>query len=204
MTTIPSDRSTDSINDCRRGHSAAGPVYILVSATKSAGGGRLCRDIDQFRSAAFTPKAVSERDVAYWVLNASLREGTLWVFLIKRAWAVQAILQHSTSGHLVSGRGFWAPEGINCYFSAPDMMIWGRLYILRSRDERERGLFISFAYVVRVCCCVVEIWWIPPRICKLQQQMVVLAVYTTEYYSAIDFFILRRLATFARRDWSSP
>lgn len=37
-------------------------------------------DIDRFRSAAFTPKAVSECDVACSVLNVSLREGTLWVF----------------------------------------------------------------------------------------------------------------------------
>lgn len=80
---------------------------------------RPCRDIDWFRSAAFTPEAVSDCDVAYWVLNASLREGTLWDFLIKRAWAVLVILQHSSSGHLVFRPGLFfggGPEGINCYF----------------------------------------------------------------------------------------
>lgn len=72
-----------------------------------------------------------------------ITKGYLWVFLIKRAWAVQAILQHSVSGHLVSGRGFWAPEGINCYFFALDMTILGMAVYFVERVEWERGCFSS-------------------------------------------------------------
>lgn len=179
-TTIPSDQSNDSVNRCRRGHFATG-IYLDLLLLRSqpapqslrtgSGMARPCRDIDWFRSAAL-PEAVSDCDVAYWVLNASLREGTLWDFLIKRAWAVLAILQHSSSGHLVSGRDFFFGGGTRGYqlllFPALDMMILRMAVYFAEQVERERGFcFISFASVVRACCCCVEIWWIPRGICKL-------------------------------------
>lgn len=131
---------------------------------------RPCRDIDRFRSAAFTPKAVSECDMACWVLNASLRQGTLWDFLIKRAWAVLAIFTTLYFRPLGFRPGLLGTRGYQWCFSFPalDMMILGTAVYFEEQVERERGLFffISFASAVRVCCCV-EIWWIPPRICKL-------------------------------------
>lgn len=53
------------------------------------------------------------------------------------------------------------------------MMILRMAVYFVEQVERERGLFISFASVVRWCCCCVEIWWIPRGICKLISEMVV-------------------------------
>lgn len=157
----PIDRPTRSTNvgAVKSQQDLAGSFILLIpaGATKSANwegecGGvvRPCLDIDRFRSAAFTPKAVSGCDVACWVLNVSLREGTLWVFVIKRAWAVLAIFTTLYFRPLGFRPGLLGTRGYQWCFSFPalDMTILGTAVYFEEQVERERGLF----HLVCVCC----------------------------------------------------
>lgn len=120
---------------------------ILNGASKSAEGGwvgRPCRGRDRLRRA---PRLLLDRLDSLGSERTVPRECFTESFLIKRAWAVLAILQRLASGLLDSGRGFTLVVR-GAAFPALDTMIFRDGCVFCGA-----ALAKAWAFVILCACC---------------------------------------------------